>query len=41
MWDTRRATNDHLNGVVLAETDYDVGHFSLGDRFKGEKPLVV
>ena len=30
-----------MNGAVIAETDFDVGHFSLGDTYKGEKPLVV
>ncbi|KAI0068270.1 WD40 repeat-like protein [Artomyces pyxidatus] len=41
LWDVRRSDKDVRNGVVLAQTDFDVGHFSLGDPHKGEKPLVV
>jgi len=26
---------------ILMQADYDIGHFSLGDVYKGEKPLVV
>lgn len=40
-WDTRRSGEDMENGEVLARPDVDVGHFSVGDPRKGEKPLVV
>ncbi|KAA1471564.1 hypothetical protein DENSPDRAFT_850311 [Dentipellis sp. KUC8613] len=32
---------DLNNGQVLTQTSYDIGHFSIGDKHKGEKPLVV
>jgi WD40 repeat protein len=40
-WDTRKASDDPMNGTVIAETDFDVGYFSLGDSYKGEMSLVV
>lgn len=36
-----KAPDDPLNGAVLARCDDDIGHFSLGDCYEGEKPLVV
>ncbi|KII85867.1 hypothetical protein PLICRDRAFT_115460, partial [Plicaturopsis crispa FD-325 SS-3] len=41
LWDVRKASDDPLNGTVLAETDFNIGYFSLGDPAKQEKPLVV
>ncbi|KAF7370328.1 WD-REPEATS-REGION domain-containing protein [Mycena sanguinolenta] len=38
LWDPLRAPEE---GVVLAQADSDVAHFTLGDRFKGEHALVV
>lgn len=40
-WDTRRSAEDIQNGEVLARPNVDIGHFSVGDPRKGEKPLVV
>ena len=40
-WDTRRSGEDMENGEVLARPNVDIGHFSVGDPHKGEKPLVV
>ncbi|KAI0963435.1 hypothetical protein AcW1_000514 [Taiwanofungus camphoratus] len=41
LWDMNKAPDDPLNGAVLARCDDDIGHFSLGDCYEGEKPLVV
>ncbi|OBZ79476.1 hypothetical protein A0H81_00676 [Grifola frondosa] len=41
LWDVKKAYDDLSNGVVLAQGDYDVGHFSLGDTHEGEMALVV
>ena len=40
-WDTCRSGEDMENGEVLARPNVDIGHFSVGDPHKGEKPLVV
>jgi WD40 repeat protein len=40
-WDTHRSGEDMENGEVLARPNVDIGHFSVGDPHKGEKPLVV
>jgi len=40
-WDVRRSGDDILNGEVLARSDSDIGHFSVGDPYAGEKPLVI
>ncbi|KAF8481034.1 WD40-repeat-containing domain protein [Russula ochroleuca] len=40
-WDVRRSADDISNGEVLARPDSDIGHFSVGDPYSGEKPLVV
>ncbi|KAF8499257.1 WD40-repeat-containing domain protein [Russula emetica] len=40
-WDVRRSDDDISNGEVLARPDSDIGHFSVGDLYSGEKPLVV
>lgn len=41
LWDVCKASNNPVNGTVIAETAFDVGYFSLGDPYKREKPLVV
>lgn len=40
-WDVRRSADDISNGEVLARPDSDIGHFSVGDPYSGEKPLVI
>jgi hypothetical protein len=40
-WDVRRSDDDISNGEVLARPDSDIGHFSVGDPYNGEKPLVM
>ncbi|KAH9969113.1 WD40-repeat-containing domain protein [Russula dissimulans] len=40
-WDVRRSGDDISNGEVIARPDSDIGHFSVGDPYNGEKPLVV
>jgi hypothetical protein len=40
-WDVRRSDDDMTNGEVIAQPDSDIGHFSVGDPYSGEKPLVV
>lgn len=40
-WDVRRSADDIQNGEVLAQPNSDIGHFSVGDPYNGEKPLVV
>jgi WD40 repeat protein len=41
LWDVNQAVGNPTNGRVIAQTDFDIGHFSLGDIHKGEVPLVV
>ena len=41
LWDISQATDNPANGRVIAETDFDIAHFSIGDKSKGEAPLVV
>ena len=41
LWDVRQAADSPANGRVIAETDFDIAHFSIGDKSKGEAPLVV
>ncbi|KAI9513082.1 WD40-repeat-containing domain protein [Russula earlei] len=40
-WDVRRSDDDISNGEVLARPDSDIGHFSVGDPYSGEMPLVI
>lgn len=40
-WDVRRSSDDISNGEVLARPNSDIGHFSVGEPYNGEKPLVV
>jgi hypothetical protein len=41
MWDPSVAAHDVENGKVLAEVNYDISQFSIGDPFVGEYRLVV
>jgi len=41
LWDISQATDNPVNGRVIAETDFDVAHFSIGDISRGEAPLAV
>ncbi|KAI8995525.1 hypothetical protein BD414DRAFT_409596 [Trametes punicea] len=41
LWDVRLAADDPLNGTILARCDYDVATFTLGDIYKGDKPIIV
>ncbi|KAI0361747.1 hypothetical protein OH77DRAFT_1546696 [Trametes cingulata] len=41
LWDVRRSSDDPLNGTILAQCDYDVGTFALGDMYKGDVPIIV
>ncbi|KAI0271437.1 WD40-repeat-containing domain protein [Gloeopeniophorella convolvens] len=40
-WDVRRSDDVSLNGEVLARSNYDIGHFSVGDPRIGERSLIV
>jgi hypothetical protein len=39
-WDVCRSADDILNGKVLAQPNSDIGHFSVGNPYNGEKPLT-
>ena len=41
LWDTKLASNDPVNGRILAQSDDDVATFSLGDIFDGEVPIIL
>ncbi|KAI0374280.1 WD40 repeat-like protein [Pilatotrama ljubarskyi] len=41
LWDVRRSSDDPLNGTILAQGDYDVGTFALGDIYRGHMPIIV
>lgn len=41
MWDPSTAAQDVENGKILAEVDYDISQFSIGDPFVREYRLVV
>lgn len=41
LWDPLKSAEDPSNGMILAETQSDVGHFHLGDRLKEEHDLIV
>ncbi|KAL4072836.1 WD40-repeat-containing domain protein [Scleroderma yunnanense] len=41
LWEPSLASGDDLQGVVIGRTDFDVAHFSIGDGFKGEMPIVI
>ena len=40
-WDVQRSDDDISNGEVLARPNSDIGHFSVGNPYIGEKPIVV
>jgi hypothetical protein len=40
-WDVCRLADDILNGEVLAQPNSDIGHFSVGNPYNGEKPLTL
>ncbi|KAF5383793.1 hypothetical protein D9615_003544 [Tricholomella constricta] len=40
-WDPLSAHDSLDNGRILAEMNSDIGAFCIGDRYKGERPLVV
>ncbi|KIJ20946.1 hypothetical protein PAXINDRAFT_66506 [Paxillus involutus ATCC 200175] len=41
LWEPALASTDEAQGAVIGRTDFDVGHFSTGDQWKGEKPLII
>lgn len=41
LWDPSIASSDVSQGKVLARTEFEVGYFSMGDTWAGEKPLVL
>ncbi|KAH7890777.1 WD40-repeat-containing domain protein [Phlebopus sp. FC_14] len=41
LWEPALAPCDDLQGEIIGMTDFDVGHFSVGDRWKGEMPLII
>ena len=41
LWDVRLAADDENQGKVLAQCDYDVSTFCLGDVHNGEFPIIV
>ncbi|KAF9218970.1 hypothetical protein BS17DRAFT_718917 [Gyrodon lividus] len=41
LWEPGIASRDEVQGAVIGRTDFDVGHFSLGDQLKGERPLIM
>ena len=41
LWDVRRASDDPLNGRILAQGVDDVATFALGDIYKGEIPIIL
>lgn len=40
-WDPLRSAEDPTNGTILAETNSDIGYFSIGDHFAGERDLIA
>ena len=41
MWEPALGSTDEVQGAVIGRTDFDVGHFSIGDSQSGELPLVM
>ena len=41
LWDVRHASDDPLNGTILAQGVDDVATFALGDIYKGEMPIIL
>ncbi|KAF8892141.1 WD40-repeat-containing domain protein [Infundibulicybe gibba] len=40
-WDPLVSSSNPVNGVAIAESYADIGHFSLGDHSKGECELII
>lgn len=41
LWEPALSPSDDLQGTILGRNDFDVAHFSIGDGWKGEMPLVI
>ncbi|KAG6330431.1 hypothetical protein ID866_8660 [Astraeus odoratus] len=41
LWEPSLAPCDKLQGTVVGSTDFDVAHFSIGDGWRGEIPMVI
>lgn len=41
LWEPALSSSDELQGIILGRSDFDVAHFSIGDGWKGETPLVI
>ncbi|KAI6013545.1 WD40-repeat-containing domain protein [Pisolithus marmoratus] len=41
LWEPALSSSDDLQGIILGRSDFDVAHFSIGDGWKGEMPLVM
>ncbi|KAI0651744.1 WD40-repeat-containing domain protein [Trametes meyenii] len=41
LWDVRRPSDDPLNGTILAQCEYDVATFTLGDPYRNDVPIIV
>jgi len=41
LWDVGQAMENSANGRVIAKTDFDIAHFSIGNTSRGEAPLVI
>ncbi|KAI6130181.1 WD40-repeat-containing domain protein [Pisolithus croceorrhizus] len=41
LWEPALSSSDELQGIILGRSDFDVAHFSIGDGWKGEMPLVI
>ncbi|KAI6116796.1 WD40-repeat-containing domain protein [Pisolithus croceorrhizus] len=41
LWEPALSSSDELQGSILGRSDFDVAHFSIGDGWKGEMPLVI
>lgn len=41
LWEPALGNTDEVQGAVIGRTDFDVGHFSIGNSQSGELPLVM
>ncbi|KAF8449008.1 WD40-repeat-containing domain protein [Boletus edulis BED1] len=41
LWEPALGSKSDIQGAVIGRTDFDVAHFSVGDRQSGEFPLVI
>lgn len=41
LWDIRKAIDDPTNGQTIARSEHDIAHFSLGEPYTDEWPLVM